>query len=188
MRRVSRALLSFGLMIGVLTFGVIGANSASAYPDQACQISVNKQVVHPGDSLHVTGEFIAAPDEGLTVHWRVSFNKAVVRKVGSTFTHTFAIPNVQKTTVFRLHASATNGKVTCDPSVDIQVVPRGVPNPGSDSPDASLPDTGAPSLLFGILGLLCLAVGASALRVGRRGELVDHVVPGANSPDHAQGH
>ncbi|VXB48807.1 LPXTG cell wall anchor domain-containing protein [Aeromicrobium sp. 9AM] len=181
MRRASRALLSCGLIIGVLTFGVIGANSASAYPDQACQISVNKQVVHPGDSLRVTGEFVASPDEGLPVHWRVSFNKAVVRKDGSTFSHTFAIPTVQKRTVLRLQASATNGKVTCDPSVDIQVVPRGS---NSDSPDASLPDTGAPSPLVAILGLLCLAVGATALRLGRR----HPAVPGANAPDHAQGH
>jgi hypothetical protein len=186
MRRASRALLGLGLTIGVLTFGVLGANSASAYPDESCQISVNKQVVHPGDSLHVTGAFIPSRDDGLTVHWRVSFNKAVVRKVGSTFSHTFAIPAVQKRTVLRLHASATNGEVTCDPSVDIQVVPRGS-NSGSDSPDSSLPDTGAPSPRFAILGLLCLAVGATALRFGRRRELVDHAVPGANSPDHAQG-
>jgi LPXTG-motif cell wall-anchored protein len=156
--------LSFGLMVGVLTLGVVGADSASAYPDQSCQILVNKQVVHPGDALRVTGLFSTSTDDGLEVHWRVTFNGEVVRMVGHTFRHTFRIPAVQKRTVLTLRAVATNGVVTCDPSADIVILPLGV----SSTPDSSLPDTGAPSLFLASLGALCLAMGAIALRAGRR--------------------
>ncbi|MCW2752422.1 MAG: hypothetical protein JWR83_3532 [Aeromicrobium sp.] len=164
MRRVWEVALSFGLMVGVLTLGVVGADSASAYPEQSCQILVNNQVVHPGDSLRVTGLFSTSADDGLEVHWRVTFNGEVVRTVGATFRHTFRIPEVQKRTVLKLHATATNGQVSCDPSANILVLPLGV----SSTPDASLPNTGAPSLFLAGLGSLCLAMGAIALRIGRR--------------------
>src|SRR3954452_19966188 len=118
--------------------------SASAYPDLTCNAAVDRQVVHPGQTITATG-VITGADSTRPVTWTFRWNGVTKHRTGATAHASFTAPKVNHTLAIRLAASGTaslnGGPRTCVQHFDIKVLgPAQVSAPSDDG----LPNTGGP--------------------------------------------
>lgn len=177
-----KKLVVIGLTALVTLFVMIGvAPSASAYPEQSCNVDVDAQVVDSGAQFTATGTTQQTTvDDGLgrasaeAASWQMTFDGEVRTGTAVTFQQTFTAPEVSETTKFPLTATAVMADNTsCTKTVDITVVPGGttVIPPGEEE----LPNTGGPRLALLFAGLGLVLAGSVAIRQSRKG----HDAPGS---------
>ncbi len=157
------------------------APAASAYPDVAIDLSVNRQTVYGGE------QFTSTASSDVDCTWTVEWN-GDTRTSGATtqFQTTFTAPDVTKVTEIPLHgtcaydapsAARTNARALAGSSswsrtIVITVLPAGnaVAAPGDAGVGAGgdLPNTGGPNFWFLAAGIALLLTGAGAVTVARR--------------------
>lgn len=154
------------------------AATASAYPEVSINLTVDKQVIHSGESFTATGT--SSVDCAWTLEWNGATRTKTAKKIVTSFTG----PKVTKSTKIALHGTCVydTGSTTAqraagttwERTIVITVLPTDVVSPPVDN-GGGLPNTGGPSrlILFGGLGLLL--AGATAVTVARRrGDDVPH--------------
>ena len=143
-------------------------SSASAYPDLTCNVTVDRQVVHPGQTITATG-VITGADSTRPVTWTFRWNGVAKHRTGATAHASFTAPKVNHASVIRLSASGTaslNGlNRTCVQHFDINVVsPAQVSAPS----DSGLPSTGGPAFWILVAALVLLLAGGGTVLASRR--------------------
>lgn len=153
------------------------APSASAYPEQTCDVVVSGQVVVSGDDFTASASAEAGTTEADPraaaegeYTWVMTFNDETRSGTGAVFTQTFTAPEVTEATRFPLTARVVmpDAATTCERSVDITVNPGDsvITPPGGGG--GELPNTGGPRAIFLYAGLVMVAGGAVAVRQSRR--------------------
>ncbi|HET6153871.1 MAG TPA: LPXTG cell wall anchor domain-containing protein [Marmoricola sp.] len=151
------------------------AQTASAYPETTCTVTVNAQKILSGSELKVTGtaqQFTtprhSARLAATTVHWSATFNSVVHEADVNSFATTFKVPSVKAKTVFPLKVTALmpDAATTCQRTLDITVEPSGTNVTPPTGP--TLPNTGGPRLALLIVGLALVLAGGGAIYTSRR--------------------
>ena len=148
---------------------VLGTSpSASAYPDLTCNVTVDRQVLHPGQTVTATG-VITGADTNRPVTWSFRWNGVTKDRTGATAHASFKAPKVAHSRVIRLAAEGTaslNGVPrTCVHHIDIRVVAVQVSAPSGGS---GLPNTGGPAFWILVAALVLLAAGGGTVVASRR--------------------
>jgi LPXTG-motif cell wall-anchored protein len=147
------------------------APSASAYPEATCDVTVDRQVLDPGDSFTVTGTATAIDAQGnvvgpANIHWSFRWNGDTKLRTGSPVHATFTAPKVAHTRTIRLTARADTPQGPCVHHVDIKVVAAEVSAPGGGG--GHLPSTGGPAFWILVAALALLLVGSGTVVVTRK--------------------
>lgn len=164
------------------------APAAHAYPDVNIDLTVNRQVLYGGETFTATGT------SDVTCSWHLTWNDVARTGQGtdgSPFVTTYTAPAVTKVTKIPLHGTCTYTQpsarkaakaartaasaATWERTIMITVLPRGSavsPPAGSD-----LPNTGGPNVLYFLVGIGLLTMGAGAVVVARhRAENADTII------------
>jgi len=157
-------------------FLVLGtAPSASAYPDLSCDLSVNRQVVKPGQTFTATGTASGVdannhvvPDAD--IQWTLRWNGVTKHRSGAVVTATFTAPKVARSRTITLTGRANTPSGTCVRHIDITVANSTVAGPtaGGGGGGGLLPGTGGPAFWVLVAALLLLVGGGGAVVAGRR--------------------
>ena len=147
------------------------APAASAYPELTCDVTVDHQVVDPGDSFTATGTAAGVDSANQTVAssafgWTFSWNGVTKHRTGAVASATFTAPEVTRSRTIRLTARSTSPAGTCVRHLDITVVGAIVSGPTSGG--GGLPSTGGPQFWLLVAGLVLLLGGGGAVVVSRR--------------------
>jgi LPXTG-motif cell wall-anchored protein len=147
------------------------APSASAYPEVTCDVSVDRQVVNPGDNFTATGRAVALDDQGglldgSNVHWTFRWNGVTKLRTGALVHATFTAPEVTHTRTIRLTARAESPQGECVHHIDITVGSVDVSAPGGGG--GGLPSTGGPAFWILVAALALLLVGGGTVVVTRK--------------------
>lgn len=163
------------------------APAAHAYPDVSIDLSVDRSVLYGGESFTATGS------SDVTCAWRLSWNGVVKTGAGtdgSPYVTSYQAPAVTKITKIPLHGTCTYTVPTArhtaaraaaasavwTRTIEITVLPVGSAVSPPSNGGADLPNTGGPSWVPLVLGLVFLATGAASVFVARRrAESVDTV-------------
>ena len=175
---MKKVLLVAVAMVAAMLAMIGTAQTASAYPETTCSVSVSAQTVHEGDNFTVTASATSTTVDQRTAarlaadqfNWQMTFNGEVRTGSGQTFTQTFKAPNVAEVTKLPLTVKSVmaDAKATCERTVFITVLPDGTVVTPPGEPGGNLPNTGGPRLLILLAGLGLVAVGAFAVRQSRR--------------------
>jgi LPXTG-motif cell wall-anchored protein len=159
--------------LGAALLMVGTAPAASAYPEQTCDVTVDRQVLDPGDSFTVTGKAAGVDASNQTLpssafSWAFSWNGVTKHRTGAVASATFTAPHVTTTRKIRLTARSTSPLGECVRHLDITVVAASVAGPTGGG--GLLPSTGGPAfwLLVAAVALL-LVGGGTVIRTRRRG-------------------
>lgn len=148
------------------------APSASAYPDLSCQVTVSRQVLHPGQQFTVTGTTPVAVDAqnqqiaDSAIHWSFRWNGVTKTRTGRTASATFTAPRVTGTRHIPLTARNSNPVSDCVKHFDITVAAVTVSAPHGGG--SGLPGTGGPTFWLLVAGLVLLLGGGGAALSSRR--------------------
>jgi LPXTG-motif cell wall-anchored protein len=151
---------------------VLGTTSSvSAYPEVTCNVTVDRQVLDPGDSFTATGTATAIDDQGNVVdpsniHWTFRWNGTTKLRTGSPVHATFTAPQVTHTRTIRLTVRAETPQGPCVHHFDITVQAASVAGPGGGG--GHLPNTGGPAFWILVAALLLLAGGGTVLATRKR--------------------
>ena len=145
------------------------APSASAYPEVTCDVSVDRQVLNPGETFTATGTATAINDQGNVVdpsniHWSFRWNGVTKLRTGTPVHATFTAPEVTHTRKITLTARAETPQGPCVHHIDITVVAAEVSPPGG----GGLPGTGGPAFWILVAALALLLVGGGTVVVTRK--------------------
>ena len=163
--------------LGAALFVLGTAPAASAYPEVTCDVTVVPQVVHPGDTITVSGTTPVAVDASnhpvppASIEWTFVFNGETKTRTGKDVQVTFTAPQVTKTTDFTLTAKNHSAAGDCVHTFTVTVIGPTVsaPHGGGHHPGSSgLPSTGGPALWALVAGLLLLLGGGGAVVASRR--------------------
>lgn len=157
--------------LGAALFVLGTAPSASAYPEVTCNVTVDHQVIEPGDTFTATGtaqvtdarianDRAAAAD----ITWTFSWNGITKHRTGSPVHASFTAPQVNHTRKITLTARANTPQGPCVHHIDITVVGSTVVSP----PDDGLPNTGGPAFWILVAALLLLLGGGGVVIASRR--------------------
>jgi LPXTG-motif cell wall-anchored protein len=160
--------------VGAGLLVVSTAPAASAYPDLTCDVSVDRQVVHPGDTFTVTGRTLVAVDSAnnpvpsSAIHWTFKWNGVTKHRTGKVVHASFTAPKVSSTRTITLTARNSSPAGECTHDIDIKVQATSVAGPHTGG--GLLPNTGGPAfwLLLAAVALL-LVGGGTVVRTRRRG-------------------
>jgi LPXTG-motif cell wall-anchored protein len=132
-----------------------------------CDLTVNRDVVHPGDTFTATGT-IKGADTATPVSWTFRWNGVSKHRTGASAQATFTAPHVSHTRTIRLAGRshyAVNGEArTCVHHLDIKVVSAEVSAPSS----GGLPSTGGPAFWILVAAVALLLAGSGTLIASRR--------------------
>jgi LPXTG-motif cell wall-anchored protein len=166
-----KKLIVIGVTALAAAFVTLGfAPSAEAYPETTCNVTVDSQVVHSGDTFEATGssQQFTTPraSAAAPVSWTITFNDHVRHATGTSFSEKFKAPVVDVETILPLTATALmpDGTTTCTHTVNIKIIPDDI----SVSPPGHLPNTGGPRLILLIAGLGLVLAGGFAIRQSRK--------------------
>jgi LPXTG-motif cell wall-anchored protein len=156
--------------LGSALFVLGTAPSASAYPEVTCDVTVDRQVLDPGDSFTATGTAKAIDDQGNVVdpsniHWSFRWNGVTKLRTGTPVHATFTAPEVTHTRVITLTARAETPQGPCVHHIDITVIGAEVAGPGGGG---HLPSTGGPAFWIMVAALALLLVGGGTVVVSRK--------------------
>lgn len=144
----------------VLTLGI--APAASAYPEQTCNVTVDRQVVDPGDTFTVTGRW-----ESTNASWTFRWNGVTKHRTGAEVHASFTAPEVATSRTITLKARATSPTgSTCIHDLDITVGTAIVAGPTGGG--GLLPNTGGPTFWLLVAAIVLLLGGGGALLASRR--------------------
>lgn len=174
-------------LMGLLTIAVL-APAAQAYPEVAIDLSVDRTVLHGGEQFTATGS--SSVDCAWTAEWNGEVHRGA-GSPGSPYVTSYTAPEVSDVTKIPLHgtcryadpapriARQTAGRAAAATEVwkrtiMITVLPNGSAAPPAASNGADLPNTGGPSWIVFVGGLVLFFSGVVAVRVARRrAEIVD---------------
>lgn len=153
---------------------VVGiAPTASAYPELTCDVTVNRQVLNPGDTFTVTGKAAGLDANNQTVDssefaWSFNWNGITKHRTGAVASATFTAPQVTKTRKITLTARSTSPLGECVRHLDITVLAASVAGPTGGG--GLLPSTGGPAFWLLVAAAALLVVGGgTVVRSRRRG-------------------
>ena len=166
-------------VLGVALVLLGTAPSASAYPDLTCNVTVDHQQVHPGETFTATGEASGVDAMNKTLppsafHWTFTWNGVTQERTGSTVSVSFKAPHVKRTRTITLTARSSSPAGDCVRHIDITVGPTVVSAPGGGhqqghgSSSGGLPGTGGPEFWILVAGLVLLLGGGGAVAASRR--------------------
>ncbi|HEX4189415.1 MAG TPA: LPXTG cell wall anchor domain-containing protein [Marmoricola sp.] len=171
-----KKLVVIGVSALVAFIAAIGlAQSASAYPETTCSVTVNAQKILSGSELKVTGsaqQFTtprhSARLAATTVHWKATFNNVIHQADVNNFSTTFKVPAVTAKKVYPLVVQALmpDATTTCQRTLDITVEPSGTHVTPPTGP--TLPNTGGPRLALLIAGFALVLAGGGAIYTSRK--------------------
>ncbi len=145
-------------------------SSASAYPEVTCNVTVDRQVLDPGDTFTATGTATAVDDQGNVVdpsniQWTFSWNGITKERTGSPVHATFTAPQVTHTRTIRLTVRAETPQGPCVHHFDITVLAGAVAGPGGGG---HLPSTGGPAFWILVAALVLLLAGGGTVAATRK--------------------
>ncbi len=146
------------------------APSASAYPEVTCDVTVDRQVLNPGDTFTATGTAKAIDNSGNVVdpsniHWTFAWHGLTKVRTGSPVQASFTAPSVTHTRHIPLKVTATAPQGPCVHTFDITVLAATVSAPGGGG---HLPSTGGPAFWLLVAALALLLAGGGTVVVARR--------------------
>jgi LPXTG-motif cell wall-anchored protein len=152
---------------------VIGtAPVASAYPELTCSVSVDRQVVSPGERFTATGTVTGVDGGNQTLPssafaWTFRWNGKTEHRTGAVVTASFTAPKVKHARTIRLTARTTSAAGECVRHVDITVRSTSVSAPGGGG-SGGMPNTGGPAFWVLVAGLVLVAGGGVTVAGSRR--------------------
>lgn len=166
-------------LFGVALLLLGTAPSASAYPDLSCDVTVDHQQVHPGETFTATGQASGVDKANKTIpssefSWTFTWNGVTQQRTGSTVTVSFRAPHVKHTRTIPLTARSSSPAGECVRHIDITVGPTVVSAPGGGGGHqghgggSALPGTGGPEFWILVAGLVLLLGGGGAVAASRR--------------------
>jgi LPXTG-motif cell wall-anchored protein len=150
----------------LVSFGL--APSASAYPELTCNLTVDHQVIHSGESFTATGT-AAGVDENnepiadSDIHWTFKWNGVTKHRTGAVASATFTAPETTTTRKITLTGRTTSPSGSCERHLVMTVLGTSVAGPTDD-----LPNTGGPAFKLLLGGLVLLLVGGGTVAATRR--------------------
>lgn len=159
------------------TLLVLGTSpSASAYPELTCDVTVDRQVVHPGETFTATGKAAAFDENGMfvdpsSIHWTFRWNGVTKKRTGAVVHASFTAPQVTHARTIRLTARAETAQGPCVHHIDITVQAASVAGPtsGGGGSGGVLPNTGGPVFWILVAALaLVLAGGGTVVATRKR--------------------
>ncbi|HEY0902728.1 MAG TPA: LPXTG cell wall anchor domain-containing protein [Marmoricola sp.] len=173
--------------LGAALVAVVGAPTASAYPDRSCTLTVDNQVVASGEHFTATGETtVEAGTTNGEVDWTFTFDGVTKKRKGATASARFRAPEVTTSREIPLTGRVVTPDGTCERTIVITVGSSMAAGPqapggdgdgdgvGRDSTDDGdgglLPNTGGPGFWLLVAGVLLLLGGGAVLVTRRRTE------------------
>lgn len=150
---------------------VIGtAPAASAYPELTCSVSVDRQVLNPGDRFTATGMTSGVDAKNHTLPssafaWTFEWNGITKSRTGAVVTASFTAPKVSRPRTITLTARSSSPAGDCVRHLDIKVLATSVSAP---SGGGGMPNTGGPAFWILVAALVLLAGGGGAVIASRR--------------------
>jgi LPXTG-motif cell wall-anchored protein len=146
------------------------APSASAYPELTCSVSVDRQVLDPGDTFTATGMAAGVDAKNHTLPssafaWTFEWNGVTKNRTGAVASASFTAPQVDRTRTITLTARSSSPNGDCVRHVELEVRGAVVAGPTGGG---GLPNTGGPTFWLLVAALLLLLGGGGAVVVGRR--------------------
>ena len=153
----------------LLVFGT--APAASAYPELTCNLTVDHQVINPGDTFTATGTAAGLDANGQVIpdsdiHWTFRWNGVTKHRTGAVAKATFTAPQVKKTRKITLTGRTTSPVGSCQRHIVITVGGAQVAGPGGD--DDGLPNTGGPAFWLLVAAVALVLVGGGTVLRSRR--------------------
>jgi LPXTG-motif cell wall-anchored protein len=147
------------------------APTASAYPEVTCNVTVDRQVLHPGDTFTATGEAKAIDNKGnpvsaSSIHWTFTWDGLTKERTGSPVQASFTAPSVTHTRHILLTVRATAPQGPCVHTFDITVLSAQVSAPGGGG--GHLPSTGGPAFWLLVAALALVLAGGGTVVVARK--------------------
>jgi len=148
------------------------APAASAYPDMTCDVSLDRQVLNPGDTFTVTGRAGGVDSKNHTLPssaftWTFEWNGETKSRTGAIVTASFTAPQVTHTRTIPLTARSSSVAGECVHHFDIQIVGSTVVA-GPHAGNGVMPNTGGPAFWILLAALVLLAGGGGVVVASRR--------------------
>lgn len=163
------ALICIAALAALLVPGL--ATPASAYPELTCNVTVDRQVVNPGDTFTATGQATGVDAKNHTLpssafSWTFEWNGVTKARTGALVTASFEAPQVKRPRTITLTARSHSPAGDCVRHLDVQILATTVSAPGGGG--SGLPGTGGPAFWILVAGVLLLVGGGGAVVVSRR--------------------
>lgn len=148
------------------------APAASAYPDLSCSVSVDRQVVDPGDQFTATGMASGVDAKNHTLPssaftWTFEWNGVVKHRTGAVASASFTAPQVKHSRTITLTARNSSPAGDCVRHIDVTVRATSVSAPtGGGGPH--MPNTGGPAFWLLVAGIVLLLGGGGTVVASRR--------------------
>lgn len=148
------------------------APGASAYPELTCQVSVDRQVIAPGDTFTVTGQAQGVDSKNHALpssafSWTFEWNGVTKYRTGALVTASFQAPQVTRAKTITLTARNSSPAGDCVRHVNVEVRPALVAAPSSGN-TSGMPNTGGPKLWLLVAGLVLVLGGGGAVAASRK--------------------
>lgn len=184
--------LTLGTALGAALIVLGITPTATAYPEQTCSVSVDRQVVQPQEKFTATGKASGVDAQGKPLpssafRWTFEWNGTTKHGTGATVRVSFRAPkDAGHPQTITLTARSTSSAGDCERHVDITVTSSSVSAPGNGgqgqaghghsghqavagpSHGSILPSTGGPAFWMLVAGLVLLVGGGGAVAVSRR--------------------
>lgn len=163
------------------------APAASAYPERTCSVSVDHQVVDPGDRFTATGTASGVDSKNRAVpsssfRWSFEWNGVTQDRTGAEASVSYKAPKVSHARTITLTARSTSPDGDCVRHIDITVRSTSVSAPGGGAGSGAgsgaghhgsaggftMPNTGGPAFWILLAALVALVGGGGAVVVSRR--------------------
>jgi LPXTG-motif cell wall-anchored protein len=166
--------LTVGAALGaaLLVLGVTPA--ATAYPEQTCTVSVDRQQVYPGETFTAYGQVsgVDAANQPLpssAFRWSFQWNGVTKERTGASVKVSFKAPKVSRSRTITLTARSSSAAGDCVRHIDVTVVNADVSPPKSGGGSGGgLPGTGGPEFWILVAGLVLVVGGGGAMAASRR--------------------
>jgi LPXTG-motif cell wall-anchored protein len=170
---MKRWALVWGAVLGAGLLVLGTAPAVSAYPELTCQVSVDRQVLDPGDTFTATVEASAVDAKGQPLpssafSWKFEWNGVVKHRTGATVTASFKAPEVKRSRKITLTARSSSPAGDCVRHLDVTVRGTQVSAPTGGHGGSGMPNTGGPAFWILVAGLVLVAGGGGAVAASRR--------------------